>query len=94
MYNGTISLGGQYNNRIVWLEHSSYSSYLFVIKTGDGYDEPNLPNVSLYDATNLVYKKEIELEKFLVPDGIGGGSFYNPEPYFVFSNSSVKKSMS
>lgn len=91
LYNGTISIGGQYYNKMVWLDHSGLSDNLFVLKTGDGYNEPNTPNVSIYNATNLVFKEKIELEKFLVLDSFGGGTFYNPEPYFVFSNSSLKE---
>lgn len=93
VYNGKITLESS-NARIMWLDHSSVKSNLYLISSDDDYwvsNRKNKPYVYVHNATNLVYKSKIVLEKFLVPDNNGGGNFYDAEPYFVFSNSAGDK---
>lgn len=89
LYNGKINLSEEeYSyNRIQSLDHSQASNNLYLIATGTYYDEHNLSYAYIYNASNLVYKDRIELEKYLVSDGYGGGNFYDAEPYYIFSNS-------
>jgi hypothetical protein len=89
LYNGKITLEStSYGyNTIPWLVHSESNNKLYILSTGEWYDEPNKPYVYIYNATNLVYESKIELEKYLVPDGFGTGNFYDSAPYFVFCNS-------
>lgn len=89
MYNGKILFDGNTydSHNIKWLDHSGNKNNLYVIFSGGGWDnEPNLPYIYVYNATNLVFKSKTELEKYLVPDGIGGGTLYDAEPYFAFCN--------
>lgn len=88
VYNGKINSESFTN--IEWLDHSNIKSNLYVIgSSGYSWISPNrLPYIYIYNSTNLSYKSKLDLEKFLVPDNIGGGSFYDAIPHFVFSNSS------
>lgn len=88
IYNGKIN-SDSYSN-IEWLDHSNIKSNLYVIgSNGYSWISPNrLPYIYIYNSTNLSYKSKLDLEKFLVPDNNGGGSFYDAIPYFSFSNSS------
>lgn len=90
-YNGTIELESNYAN-IVWLDHSAPLDRLFLISSGDDYwTGVNNPFIYEYNALNLAFIKKFELEKFMVPNGTGGGTLYNAEPYFIFSNASGTK---
>jgi hypothetical protein len=85
VYNGKINTDS-YSN-IEWLDHSATKNNLYIILTdGDNWSLKKSPFIYVYDAMNLSFKSKLELEKYIVPDNIGGGVFYNAEPYFVFSN--------
>lgn len=87
IYNGKIN-SDSFSN-IEWLDHSNIKSNLYVIgSNGYSWISPNrMPYVYIYNSTNLSYKSKLELEKFLVPNNIGGGNFFDAIPYFTFSNS-------
>ena len=88
LYNGSITLENTYA-RIMSLDHSSAKNNLYLISSGDdSWNSQNKPYIYVYNALNLVYKSKYELEKYLVPDYNGGGTFYDAEPYYVFCNSS------
>ena len=83
LYNGKITA----DNNIEWLEHSNSKSNLYVILSDSNYWIPSrTPFINVYNATNLVFKSKIELEKFFIPGGVGGGAIYDALPYFVFTN--------
>ncbi len=90
-YNGSISLETTYA-AIKWLDHSLVSNNLYIISSSDDYwSGKNKPYIYVYNASNLVYKSKFELEKYLVPNNGGGGVFYVPEPFYVFSTSTGDK---
>jgi hypothetical protein len=83
-YNGSLNT----DSNIEWLEHSDVKNNLFVIiNTGDIWTVTRSPYIYTYNSTNLSFKNKIELEKYQVPTNTGGFTYYNAEPYFVFSNS-------
>lgn len=86
VYNGTISLETT-SPLTMWLDHSSSKNNLYIVASGDGFNNKNKPYIYVHNASNLVYKSKFELEKYLVPDNKGSGVFYTPEPHYVFSNS-------
>ena len=87
LYNGTIALETT-SHQIMWLDHSSNKSNLYIVASGDDYlNIKNKPYIYVHNASNLTYKSKFELEKYLVPDNNGSGMFYTPEPHYVFSNS-------
>jgi len=88
-YNGSIPL--ENSSSVMWLDHSEAKDNLYIISSGDGYNELNKPVILIHNALNLTYKSKIDLEKFVVVDNSGQGNFYNAVPYFVFSNASGNK---
>lgn len=90
LYNGTIYFEGSSSgyNTITWLDISSAAGNLYILFSGPYYSDPNMPYLYIHNSGNLVYKSRIELEKYVVPDGQGGGSLYDAEPFFAFTNAS------
>lgn len=90
LYNGTISINNvleaPYYPSIQWLEHASKKNELYIIYN-EGYNMQTYTNIYVYNSENLMYKKKLELEKYMIKDNFGDGDFYDAEPYFVFSNS-------
>jgi hypothetical protein len=76
---------------MVWLDHADAKNNLYVVATGEDYNDANSPFLYIFNATNLVFKSQIALEKYTIPDNFGGGKFYESEPYFAFSNSAGNK---
>lgn len=90
LYNGTIPLANYC--RIMWLDHSADKNNLYIISSGESYwDDENKPFIFVHNALNLTYKSSIPLEQYIVVDNFGNGTYYDAEPYFVFSNSSGNK---
>lgn len=86
IYNGKINTDS--NANIEWLDHSSIKNNLYVILTnGDVWTNKKSPFIYIYNSTNLSFKNKIELEKYPVPSSTSGTTFYDAEPFFVFSNS-------
>lgn len=86
-YNGKIDPNT--NSFIKWLDFSTIKNSLYVIAfEGDYSYQKIIPYVFIYDASNLVFMNKLELEKTFISDNKGGGTNYNSEPNFVFSNSS------
>ncbi|WP_281297570.1 BACON domain-containing protein [Flavobacterium limnophilum] len=86
IYNGTINTDS--NLRIEWLDHSAVKNNLFVIlNTGDIWTVTRSSYIYTYNSTNLSFINKLELEKYQVPNTTGGFTYYDAEPYFVFSNS-------
>ena len=94
LYNGKItfetSSSYSYKN-LVWLDHANAKNNLYILATGEDYYDPNSPFLYIFNATNLVFKSQIALEKYTIPDNFGGGKFYESEPYFAFCNSAGNK---
>lgn len=89
IYNGKINTNSYAN--IEWLDHSSTKNNLYLILTdGDVWTNKKSPFIFIYNSTNLSFKNKIELEKYAVPNTASGSTFYDAEPFFVFSNSSGK----
>ncbi|WP_264532040.1 BACON domain-containing protein [Flavobacterium sp. N502540] len=87
IYNGKINTDS--NSNIEWLDHSSAKNNLYLIlTTGDSWTPKKAPFIYVYNSSNLTYKKKIELEKYMIISNNGVGKFYDPEPYFAFSDSS------
>ncbi len=86
-YNGTID--PDTNSYIKWLDFSTIKNNIYLITyVGDFWTQKTDPYISIYDASNLVFTNKIQLENTFIADNKGGGTSYNSEPYFVFSNSS------
>lgn len=86
IYNGKINTDSYAN--IEWLDHSTNKNNLYVILTnGDVWTNKKAPFIYIYNSTNLNFKNKIELEKYSVPNSTSGTTFYDAEPFFVFSNS-------
>ncbi len=86
-YNGKIILSSN-SSLIMWLDHSAIRSNLYIVSTiNDPWSNQNAPSISVYNSSNLTFKGIYDLEKYFVPNNMGGGNFYVAEPYFVFSNS-------
>lgn len=90
IYNGSITLP-QSSYYIEWADHSSATQNLFILHSASYYDGMNSSEVMLFNSTNLVFKQTIPLEKYMVPNGFGGGTFYEAEPFYVFAHSSGNK---
>ena len=85
-YNGKIE--PNVNSFIKWLDFSTLKNSIYVIAfEGDYSYQKIIPYIFTYDASNLVFKKKLELEKIFLSDDKGGGTNYTSEPNFVFSNS-------
>lgn len=83
LYNGTLTA----DSNIEWLEHSSVKNNLYVIlNSGDIWTLTRSPFVYIYNSTNLSFKNKLELEKYQVPNNTGGATYYDAEPYFIFSS--------
>lgn len=86
-YNGTIDPNT--NSFIKWLDFSTIKNNIYVIVfEGNFWSQKIINTISIYDASNLVFKNTLELDKTFISDNNGGGANYNSEPNFVFSNSS------
>jgi len=85
-YNGKIDPNT--NSFIKWLDFSTIKNSIYVIAFERDYSSPKImPYIFIYDASNLVFKNKLELEKIFISDNKGGGTNYASEPNFVFSNS-------
>ena len=86
-YNGTIDPNTK--TFIKWLDFSTIKNSIYLITfEGDMWSSKTDSFISVYNASNLVYINKIELEKTFISDNKGGGTNYNSDPYFVFSNTS------
>lgn len=85
-YNGKIDPNT--NVFIKWLDFSTINNSIYLIPFEREYSDPKIiPYIFIYDASNLVFRNKLELEKIFIFDNKGEGIDYNSEPYFVFSNS-------
>ena len=94
LYNGKItfeSTSSYSYKSMVWLDHADAKNNLYVVATGEDYNDANSPFLYIFNATNLVFKSQIPLEKYVIPDNFGSGKFYESEPYFAFCNPTGNK---
>jgi len=94
LYSGKLELpsNSYYRGGIVWLHHVQKVNQLFVLSSSrDPFDENNLAYAFVYNASNLTLEKKIPLEKYFVPKNNGDGTFYDPVPHYIFSNSTGDK---
>ena len=95
LYNGKINLvnssyyGGGY---IKSLTHSASKNNLYLI-TSTYFSNSSNDQTYFYihDADNLSFKGKVQIEKYLVMDGVGRGGIYDPIPHFIFTNASGNK---
>ncbi|KAF2327132.1 MAG: hypothetical protein REI96_03550 [Flavobacterium nitrogenifigens] len=88
LYNGTITTETNPYTPIQWLDHSSVKNNLYLLLVADdNWNQKKLPNIYVYNDSNLSFKSKIPLEQFLVSKSESNKVFYDAEPYFVFSNS-------
>lgn len=86
IYNGKINTDSNVN--IEWLDYSSDKNNLYVIlNTGDVWTLTRSSYIYIYDSTNLTFKNKFETERYQVQNNTGGATYYDAEPYYVFSNS-------
>lgn len=88
-YNGELDLYQEAYHRsssVFGLDHNANTQKVYLI-AADGYDVPKFPYLFIHSYENLLLSEKIALEKYITRDGKGGGAYYEPEPYFVFSNS-------
>lgn len=77
------------NSFIKWLDFSTIKNSIYSIAFLRDYSTQKIiPYISIYNASNLVYKNKIDLEKIFLADTKGGWISFSTEPHFVFSNSS------
>jgi len=83
-YNGELAGEG----KVVTLDFSSNASRVYAIfTTGDIWNEYPDNQIRKYETQYLGFLGTIALPGFLIPDGTGGGTFYNSQGYFGFFNS-------
>ncbi|RED25271.1 hypothetical protein BD847_2020 [Flavobacterium cutihirudinis] len=89
IYSGTIEINSSnVNTKIESLDHSSLKNNLyFILSYGLYFPYKKEPYLYIYNSSTLSLKNRIKLEQFAVPKNESSGSFYDAEPYFVFSNS-------
>jgi hypothetical protein len=87
-YNGTIIIPDtDYYPCIEWLDHSAKTSNLYIIVSKYYWEKEVYPFIFIHNASNLVFKSKIALEKFYVGNNQSSMKEYDAIPYFVFSNS-------
>jgi hypothetical protein len=90
-YNGKIVFEGhEYESykEIIGLDHASKKSNLYIIARLSAWsDSVPSPFVYIYNASNLVFRSKIPLEKYYVGNNQSGTKEYDAIPSFVFSNS-------
>lgn len=89
-YNGRLTTEDASNyNQIKWIEHSESMNDIFIICSGNNYywEASNNPYVFIHNAANLIFKDKIRLENYFVPMNNGMVKQYQPNPHFVFANS-------
>lgn len=87
-YNGQLS--GE--NNIKTLDHSSAAQKIYTVNYTGGFWESTPNNqIRKYNSEFLTFEGTIELPGFLIPDGNGGGNFYDSEGHFGFFNASGTK---
>lgn len=83
-YNGNLVGDGS----VVTLDHSTNANMIFAVLTaGSGWGVVPSSEVRMYGSDFLTFQGEIQLPGFLIPDGSGGGVFYNSLGYFGFFDS-------
>lgn len=89
-YNGELDLYGENNyilTSVFGLDHNANTQKVYLI-AAEGYDVPKLPYLFIHNYDNLLLSEKVNLEKYITKDGNGGGAYYEPDPRFVFSNTS------
>ncbi|KIC03949.1 hypothetical protein OA88_00425 [Flavobacterium sp. JRM] len=86
VYNGKIN--PEKGSYIQWLDYSSKKNNLYLIfSDGNFWSQIKSPYIYTYNASNLTFINKLELEKYHIASDKEGGTFYDAEPFFVFSNS-------
>lgn len=95
LYNGKINLvnSSYYGSAYIKsLAHSASKNNLYLITSTYPSNSSN-DQIFFYihDADNLSFKEKVQIEKYLVMDGVGRGGIYDPIPHFIFTNTSGNK---
>lgn len=87
-YNGELVGDG----RVKALDFSTNAERVYAIfTTGNSWDEVPSNEIRKYETNFLGFQGTIELPGFLIPDGSGGGNFFNSQGHFGFFNSDGTK---
>ena len=60
--------------------HADAKNNLYVVATGEDYNDANSSFLYIFITTNLVFKNQIGIGKYAIPDNYGGSKFYESEP--------------
>ncbi len=83
-YSGQLSGG----SNVITLDHSSAAQMVYaILNTGSSWNERPDNQIRMYETQFLAFQGTIELPGFLIPDGSGGGNFYDSEGHFGFFDS-------
>ena len=86
IYNGTITLEGNYRT-VAWLDQLDLKKELYLVLQEDSwYNEPIIPYVYVYNSDNLTYITKRRLEDYFVVNG-EEIVLFEAKPYFVFAHS-------
>ncbi|NNE32428.1 MAG: hypothetical protein HKN40_08675 [Winogradskyella sp.] len=87
-YNGELVGDG----KIMTLDFSSAAQKLYAVFLNDNnWEEVPSNEVRIYETDYLAFQGTTLLPDFLIPDGNGGGTFYESQGYFGFFNSAGTK---
>lgn len=87
-YNG--ELVGEGN--VITLDYSSTAQVVYAVFTTDNFwDEIPSNEIRKYETEFLGFQGTIEIPGFLIPDGNGGGDFYNSQGHFGYFSSDGTK---
>lgn len=72
---------------VITLDYSSNAGYVYtVFSDGNYWSSTPGTEVRKYETNYLAFQGVIPIPGFLIPDGLGGGVFYNGLGYFGFFN--------
>lgn len=86
VYNGEMDIHSEsaYPSGIESFDTHAATNRIFVVpNSGSGLP---LPYLLIHNYENLLETDKIELEKYIVKDGNGGGQYFEAEPFFTFCN--------
>jgi hypothetical protein len=83
VYNGELDLYQESYHvsiSVFDLVHYALNEEIYLLGSR-GYDKPKYPYLFIHNHENLLLKGKIALEKYITRDGVGGGAYYEPDPF-------------